>query len=351
MLPFFSNNAFPLFLAPMARYTDAVYRKLCKERGADVLVTEFVRANSIVHGIAEVWEGVDFDEPQRPIGVQIYGSEPENMALAAQMIVQRYAPDFIDINFGCPSEKITCAQAGSSLLLNLPQMERIVSAVVSAIPKTPVTAKIRIGWDDTKIVALEAGKIVAGAGGQMLTIHGRTKEQGYRGEPNWEVIGKVADNLEIPVIGNGNLRNGEDVHQVKNRYKIAGVMIGRSALGYPWIFRDIKHYLNHNELHTAPTLGERWDLLIRMTELTCSRPFRMERHENIQWMRSKFVKMTSSMPGAKQLRLQLLQARQLEDIYQVRDHHLTLWDKNTPGYCPHNHNKKETSNELEDFEQ
>lgn len=334
MLPFFQNNAFPLFLAPMARYTDPVYRSLCKERGADVLVTEFIRADSIVHGVEEVWEGVDFEEKQRPIGVQIYGATPENMAEAARQIVEQRQPTFIDINFGCPADKITCKNAGSSMLLDLPLMSRVVEAVVKGVPHVPVTAKIRIGWDDATIVAHEAGQRVQDAGAQMLTIHGRTKEQGYRGEANWDIIGEVAAALEIPVVGNGNLRNGDDVLRARDDYGVSGAMIGRGALGYPWVFRDIKHYLEQGEEHPPPTLGERWDLLIRFAELMSERPFRAKRHEDIQWMRPKLVKLTNGMPGAKQMRHRLLGVVQVEDIYAVRDWHLCEWDADKRGKEP-----------------
>lgn len=322
MLPFFQSDAFPLFLAPMALYTDAVYRQLCKERGVDVLVTEFIRADSIVHGVEEVWEGVDFGEEQRPVGVQIYGSSPETMARAATLIVERYAPDFIDINFGCPADKVTCKQAGSSMLLNLPLMEQVVSTIVKALPDTPVTAKIRTGWNEEQIVALEAGRRVENAGAQMLTIHGRTKEQGYRGDANWDIIAEVASRLSIPVVGNGNLRDGESVKRARDHYGVAGAMIGRAALGYPWIFRDIKHYLAHGVHHPPPTVHERWDLLIRFAELMSARPFRIERHQDIQWMRPKLVKLTSGMPGAKQMRLEILQVSQLDDLYAARERHL-----------------------------
>lgn len=334
MLAFFKNDLFPLFLAPMARYTDPVYRKLCKECGADVLVTEFIRADSIVHGAEEVWEGVDFDESQRPIGVQIYGATAENMAEAARQIVDRCAPDFIDINFGCPADKITCKNAGSSLLLDLPLMERIVRETVRAIPGTPVTAKIRTGWDETQIVALEAGLRVQDAGAQMLTIHGRTKEQGYRGDADWGVIAEVARRLEIPVVGNGNLRNGEEVRRVREEYAVSGAMVGRAALGYPWIFRDIKHTLKHGTIPEPPTLGERWDLLLRFAELMSQRPFRLQRHEDIQWMRPKLLKLTNGMPGSKRIREDLGRVIVFEDLLAVREHHLTQWDADKRGKEP-----------------
>ena len=184
MLPWFENGKFPLYLAPMARFTDVVFRQLCKEQGADVMVTEFVQADAIIRGDDRLWETVDFTEAQRPMGIQIFGSNPGSMGQAARLLTDRMQPDFIDINFGCPAERVICMDAGSSMLRNLPKLAKVTAAVVQAVPETPVTVKIRTGWDERSIVAKEVGHIAESEGAQVLTIHGRTKEQGYRGEAN-----------------------------------------------------------------------------------------------------------------------------------------------------------------------
>ena len=321
MLTWFQNGQFPLYLAPMARFTDIVFREFCKEQGADVMVTEFVQADALTREDPKLWETVDFTEAQRPMGVQIFGSKPKSMANAAGMLTDRLRPDFIDINFGCPADRVICMDAGSSMLRNPERLGQVTSAVVKAVPQTPVTVKIRTGWDDDNIVAKEVGRIAEGEGAQALAIHGRTKEQGYRGDANWPIIAEVANELTIPVIGNGNITCAADVIRIREQTNCAGLMIGRAALGYPWIFRDIKHYLKYGEVPEPPSIAERWETIIEYTRRIMARPFREKKHGDLRWMRPKFIALTKGMEGSRKIRGSLGQVNQIDDLERVAHAH------------------------------
>ena len=321
MLPWFQNGQFPLYLAPMARFTDIVFREFCKEQGVDVMVTEFVQADALTREDPKLWETVDFTEAQRPMGVQIFGSNPESMANAARMLTDRLRPDFIDINFGCPADRVICMDAGSSMLRNPERLGQVTSAVVKAVPQTPVTVKIRTGWDDDNIVAKEVGRITESEGAQALAIHGRTKEQGYRGDANWPIIAEVANELTIPVIGNGNITCAADVIRIREQTNCAGLMIGRAALGYPWIFRDIKHYLKYGEVPEPPSIAERWETIIEYTRRIMARPFREKKHGDLRWMRPKLIALTKGMEGSRKIRSSLGQVNQIDDLERVAHAH------------------------------
>ena len=329
MLPWFEQNMFPLYLAPMARVTDVVFRQFCKEQGADVMVTEFAQADALNREDPRLWETVDFTEEQRPMGVQIFGSGPGSMADAARLLVDRLRPDFIDLNFGCPAERVICMDAGSSMLRNPAKLGAVTKAVVQAVPKTPVTVKIRTGWDDHSLVAHEVGRIVENEGAQALTIHGRTKVQGYSGEANWELIAEVAEKLSIPVIGNGNIRSAHDVIRIRENTKCAGLMIGRAALGYPWIFRDIKHYLKYGTVPEPPTIAKRWETILDYTRKIMARPFREQRHKDIRWMRPKIIGLTKEMPNSRKIRGALGKVISIEDLERVAAEHLALFESRT----------------------
>lgn len=325
MLHWFQDGRFPLYLAPMARFTDIVFREFCKAQGADVMVTEFVQADALTREDPKLWETVDFTEAQRPMGVQIFGSNPASMGSAARMLTDRLQPDFIDINFGCPADRVICMDAGSSMLRNPKKLGQVTAAVVKAVPETPVTVKIRTGWDDDTIVAKEVGHIVEGEGARALAIHGRTKEQGYRGDANWPIIAEVAEALAIPVIGNGNISGAADVIRIREQTKCAGLMIGRAALGYPWIFRDIKHYLKHGEVPEPPSIAERWETIIEYTRQIMARPFREQRHSDLRWMRPKFIALTKGMEGSRKIRGLLGQVNQIEDLERVAQAHIAQY--------------------------
>ena len=217
MLPWFSNGRFPLYLAPMAGVSDKIFRQLCKERGADVLVTEFVSSEGVFRRNARTRGYLDFDEIERPIGVQLFGGNAEHMAEAARQVVEWVQPDFIDLNFGCPVNKVVAKNGGSALLKDCPTLGRVAEAVVRAVAPLPVTAKIRTGWDDNSVNAVSVAQLLESLGIAALAVHGRTRAQGYSGAADWEVIAQVAAAVSIPVIGNGDLFGAADVAQSEGR--------------------------------------------------------------------------------------------------------------------------------------
>jgi nifR3 family TIM-barrel protein len=221
---------FPLFLAPMAGVTNTIFRQLCRQRGADVLTSEFVSAEGITHRNERTREYLDFEPGERPVGVQLFGGDPDHLAEAAKQVVDWVKPDFIDLNFGCPVNKVVCKQGGSALLKDCPLLERVASAVVRAVAPMPVTAKIRIGWNAATVNAPTVARILESTGIQRLAVHGRTKEQGYTGLADWTVIAEVADAVKIPVIGNGDISNAADALKHRSETNVSGLMIGRAAM-------------------------------------------------------------------------------------------------------------------------
>src|ERR1700724_2422665 len=261
-LPWFSGR-FPLYLAPMAGVSDKIFRQLCKEYGADILTTEFVSAEGIFRRNERTREYLDFDEIERPIGVQLFGANAEHMAEAAKQVVDWVGPDFIDLNFGCPVNKVVAKNGGSALLKEFPTLPAGAAGGVRAVAPRPVTAKIRIGWDAESVNAPWVARILEDTGILAVAVHGRTRAQGYSGEADWKVIGDVVEAVSIPVIGNGDLTSGADVIRRRAETGIAGAMIGRAAMSAPWIFRQVKHYFATGENLPAPSLSEKWELIQR----------------------------------------------------------------------------------------
>ena len=330
-LPWFGSGKVPLYLAPMAGFTDRAFRELCKQQGADVMVTEFVMANKFLdpRGERDAWEIVDFTPQQRPMGVQVFGGEPDKMAEAAIRISDRLQPDFIDINYGCPAPKVVNNLAGSSLLRDPCLLGKIAESVVRRVAKTtPVTAKIRIGWDAHSINAVEIAKVLEDAGIEAVAVHGRTKEQGYSGEADWDVIHAVADAVHVPVIGNGSIRTASDVRAIQDAGKISGLMIGRAALGYPWIFREIKHALATGEALPPPDLQERWDAIL---EYSANLLEHRQRHDaqSINWMRARLKSFAKGFPGSKDLRRKLETVSTIEELRQVSEGSLNDYSRTT----------------------
>ncbi|MGF1484706.1 MAG: tRNA dihydrouridine synthase [Opitutales bacterium] len=307
----------------MARFTDRVFRDLCKRQGADVLVSEFVQSDSLLHHDRRAWESVDFTSEQRPMGAQIFGSTPESMGRAARLLVDRLQPDFIDLNFGCPADRVVDKLAGSSLLKDPPRIGAIVAAVVRAVPETPVTAKIRIGWDAHQIVAREVGRIVEDAGAQALAIHGRTKVQGYAGEPDWESIEATAADLSIPVIGNGNVTGCTDVVALRDHSSVSGLMVGRAALGYPWIFRELKALLRGEPLPPPPTPEERWQVLLDYTHGYVAFTCRGASTENLRGIRAKIKSFTKGLPGSAPVRERIDELNTLDELKNLAEAYLS----------------------------
>ncbi len=271
-----TTHDFPLYLAPMAGVTDQTFRQLCKEQGADVLTTEFVSGDGILHRNERTRDMVEFDAAiERPLGVQLFGGDPERLGEAARAVVDWVRPDFIDLNFGCPVNKVVAKNGGSSLLRDCPLLEAVATAVVRAVgsasPDIPVTAKIRIGWDQTTINAPAVARILEGCGVQRLAVHGRTRAQSYSGEANWEVIAEVANTVKIPVIGNGDIATPQDVLHRRETAGVAGVMIGRAAMGAPWLFAQMKTFLTTGIVPVMPSLEERWAFILRHCSLAIER--------------------------------------------------------------------------------
>jgi tRNA-dihydrouridine synthase B len=311
----------------MARFTDITFRGFCKRQGADVLVSEFVMSDAILRDDPKIWETVAFSEEQRPMGVQIFGSCMKSMASAAYLIEERLHPDFVDLNFGCPADRVTCMDAGSSLLRNPSKLAAIVEAVVKAVKVTPITIKTRLGWDAQSIVIHEVARLAEEAGAQAIVIHGRTKAQGYAGEADWETIDSVARARSIPVIANGNIRTAADVLYLQNNTACAGAMIGRAAQGYPWIFAEIKHFAEYGSLPEPPTIAARWETLIDYARRVMERPHNAQYANDLRWMRPKLLSLTKEMPGARKLRGAIGQVTQIADLERMALDHQEILKK------------------------
>ncbi|MEQ1749678.1 MAG: tRNA dihydrouridine synthase DusB [Prosthecobacter sp.] len=322
MLPWLQNESFPLYLAPMAGVTDVVFRALCKELGADVMVTEFVSAEGILQRDDRTRHYTEFDDVQHPIGVQLFGADGVRMGEAARKIIDWKQPDFIDINFGCPVNKVVSKNGGSSLLKNCPLLADVARGVVQAVP-IPVTAKMRIGWDAQTINAVEVAKLLEDSGIQAITVHGRTRAQGYSGLADWEVIAQVADAVKIPVIGNGDIASGTDVEVRRAQTNVRGIMIGRAAMANPWVFQEAKHYLQTGT-HAAPaTIEQRFGLMRRHCELAIPRSTRGGEFEVIRSMRSRLMSYTRCIPGGKYLRGKFSHIASLMELDDILADYLT----------------------------
>lgn len=318
MLPWF-NDRFPLYLAPMAGITDTLFRGYCKEFGADVVVTEFVAAEGIFRRNARTLEYLEFSEAERPLGIQLFGADPDHLGRAAQMVCEWKKPDFIDLNFGCPVNKVVSKNGGSALLKDCPLLEKVARAVVKAVAPHPVTAKIRIGWDQKNINALTTARLLEDCGIQALAVHGRTKEQGYSGLADWDVIGQVAQTVRIPVIGNGDIQSPQDVAQ-KRALGVASVMLGRAAMSAPWVFSQIQEFLKTGELIEEPPLEERWKHIVRH----CRDGARRMGNETIamQCMRSRLMAYSRGFPEAKFLRSLFSSITSLGELEDIAGAHI-----------------------------
>ena len=248
---------FPLLLAPMEDVSDPPFRMVCKEQGVDLMYTEFISSEGLIRDAAKSRMKLDIFEYERPIGVQIFGSEISSMVKSAE-IIESVNPNLLDINYGCPVSKVTCKGAGAGILQNIPKMVAMTEAVVKAT-KLPVSVKTRLGWDEGSKNIEEVAERLQDIGIQALTVHGRTRVQMYKGEANWELIARVKENprIHIPIFGNGDIDSPEKAWEYKNKYGVDGIMVGRASIGYPWIFREIKHYFKTQELLPPPTIAER----------------------------------------------------------------------------------------------
>ena len=247
----------PIFLAPMAGVTDHPFRMICKNMGAGVVYTEFISANGIIRENVKTLNLMKFTEEERPIGIQIFGESPEIVGKSANIIYNKFRPDLIDINYGCPVPKVTKHGAGSAALKDLCLMDDITSAVIESVPANfPITVKMRAGWDHKSIVSTEAGKRLEKIGIKAITLHPRTTKEQFSGKSNWQLIKELKEELKIPVIGNGDVKSYSDYIQMKKITKCDGVMIGRSALGNPWIFKELNNKYDNKDF-TIPTIKEK----------------------------------------------------------------------------------------------
>jgi tRNA-dihydrouridine synthase B len=314
----------------MAGVTNTVFRRICKKRGADVVTTEFVSAEGILHRNKRTKHYLEFHEEERPLGVQLFGAEPDRLAAAAQEVIEWVRPDFIDLNFGCPVNKVVCKNGGSSLLKNCPLLERIAAAVVRAAHPLPVTAKIRIGWDHHSINAVKTARILEQTGIRRVTVHGRTKEQGYSGRADWKVIGEVAAAIAIPVIGNGDIASAADALARRRDTGVSGMMIGRAAMSSPWLFSEIRSAMNPSFPFSPPTLEEKWRLICDH----CSQEIQSRGNERnaVSAMRSRFMAYTRAMPGGSRLREGLARVKSLSELEDIAAFHLGFVAAQTPFY-------------------
>lgn len=304
----------PLIMAPMEDITDMPFRTLCKENGADLLITEFVSSEGLIREADKSTHKMQFREEERPIGIQIFGDSVESMRKSA-IIAEELHPDFIDLNYGCPVKKVVVKGGGAALLNDLPKMTAMTEAVVRAV-KIPVTAKTRLGWDDANRNVLEITERLQDAGIQAISIHGRTRAQLYGGRADWTLIGKVKENphITIPVFGNGDISSAVIAKEMRDIYGVDGLMIGRAAMGNPWIFRECKAYLRTGELIPPPTLHERVETL--RTHLERSIEYKGERRTILE-MRKFYSGYFRGVPDFKKYRMELITANEIGMVMEV----------------------------------
>lgn len=306
---------YPVLLAPMENITDPPFRSLCKEMGADMVYTEFVSSDGLIRDAVKSKRKLYFGEHERPVGIQIFGNSEASMTEAAKMAEQA-GPDLIDINWGCPVRKVSAKGAGAGILKDIPKMISITAAVVKST-KLPVTVKTRTGWDEKTKTIVELARQLQDVGIQAITIHGRTKEQLYSGTADWDTISRVKENpeLTIPVFGNGDINCAEKAGFIRNQYRVDGIMIGRGAIGNPWIFREIKHYFNTGELPEPPTIQERVEFCRK--HLRAAMEWKGERIAVLE-MRKHYGGYFRALPDFKQFRMKLVTAHDagaLENIF------------------------------------
>ena len=259
---------FPLLLAPMEDVSDPPFRALCKEQGCDMMYSEFISVEGLIRDAYKSVQKLDIYDYERPIGIQIFGANEESMRTAVE-IVEKANPEVIDINFGCPVKKVVCKMAGAGILQDIDRMVRLTDFIVKSTDK-PVTVKTRLGWDDNTKYIEEVAERLQDVGIKALSIHGRTRKQMYKGEADWSLIGKIAQNpkIHIPIFGNGDINSPEKAKLYREKYGVDGIMIGRASIGNPWIFREIKHYFATGEKLAPPTIDERVDVAKKHLEFS-----------------------------------------------------------------------------------
>lgn len=307
-------NDFPLLLAPMEDVSDPPFRALCKEQGCDLMYTEFISVEGLIRDADKAIQKLDIYDTERPIGIQIFGAEYESMMQAAE-IVEAAKPELLDINYGCPVKKVVCKMAGAGILQDIPKMIKLTEAVVKST-SLPVTVKTRLGWDEESINIVEVAERLQDIGIKALSIHGRTRKQMYKGSADWTKIGMVKNNprMHIPIFGNGDIDSPQKAKEYKEKYGVDGIMIGRAAIGYPWIFREVKHYLQTGETLPLPSVEERVDAA------------RQHLMHSVNWkghkvgiaeMRRHYTNYFRGFPNIKTFRTQLVTENDLDPILDI----------------------------------
>lgn len=309
-------SEFPILLAPMEDVSDPPFRYLCKIFGADITYTEFISSEGLIRDAIKSLKKLDFSESERPIGIQIFGHNVESMVKAAEY-AERAKPDIIDINWGCPVKKVIAKGAGAGMLRDIPKMLAITSEVVKST-KLPVTVKTRLGWDENSKNIVEVAERLQDVGIEAISIHARTKVQGYKGKSDWTLIGKVKKNprMKIPVFGNGDILSPEIAKHFKETYNVDGLMIGRGSYGNPWIFKQIKHYLNTGEILPQPDINERVNICKKHLEKSIK--WKGDRR-GIFEMRKHYRSYFKDYPNFKQFRIKLVTIENKDELYLVFD--------------------------------
>ena len=307
-------GAFPLLLAPMEDVSDPPFRFVCKQNGADLMYTEFISSEGLIRDAAKSRQKLDIFEYERPVGIQIFGSDIDSMREATE-IASQVQPDLIDINYGCPVKNVACRGAGASLLQDIDKMVAMTKAVVEAT-HLPVTVKTRLGWDDHTKNVYEVAERLQDVGIQALSIHGRTRSQMYKGQADWALIREVKRNprIRIPIFGNGDVDSVEKAAAWRLEYEVDGIMIGRASIGYPWIFREIKHFFGTGEYLPGPTIAERVDVC--RTHLQKSVEWKGEK-TGIFEMRRHYANYFRGIPHFKEYRMKLVSLAAIGDIESV----------------------------------
>ena len=309
-----SLPTFPLLLAPMEDVSDPPFRAVCKESGVDVLYTEFISSEGLIRDAIKSKQKLDIFDYERPIGIQIFGGDEEAMAMSAK-IVEAVNPDLVDINFGCPVKKVVTKGAGAAVLKDVDVMVKLTEAVVRST-SLPVTIKTRLGWDENSKNIEEVAERLQDVGIKALAIHGRTRAQLYKGDADWTLIAKVKNNprIRIPIFGNGDIDSPEKALDYKNRFGVDGIMIGRAAIGYPWIFNEIKHFFKTGEHMPPPTIEQRIQVI------------RQHLYYSVKWkgfaagineMRRHYTNYLKGLPNIKEYRLKLVTVKSVDEIEEV----------------------------------
>lgn len=316
----------PVFLAPMEDVTDPPFRLLCKQFGADMVYTEFVSSDALIREVNRTVQKLTVLDGERPVGIQIYGKETDAMVRAAEMVEQA-GPELLDLNFGCPVKKVAGKGGGAGMLQNIPGMIEITRAVVDAV-KIPVTVKTRLGWNEESKIIVELAERLQDCGIKALTIHGRTRAQMYTGEADWTLIGKVKENprMTIPIIGNGDIDSPERAKECFDRYGVDAIMVGRASFGRPWIFREIKHYLETGEKWPDPGFEWKMDVLKQQIRESIAR---LDERRGIIHMRRHLAStpLFKGLENFRRTRIEMLRAETADELFEILDRISSQWGK------------------------